>query len=231
MGSTTIYYIPEAINHRFAFDGIYAYEAIGSLKGLDGRRKIGRLFKRIGKGLKKIGRKVYKVAKKVIPIASTVASFIPGAGWAVKAGLSLAETAIDINENRKAKKNGRSIQIPQPQVKKESRGVVAPQPISNRLPVVQQPARFTNYVNQQANYKKNDIKALIDAIYRKNHVSPETILTLARAQQPDPDNLSQLIAAKSTNNVQASTIETETKAQLRASKHNIFSEVLENLFT
>jgi hypothetical protein len=219
VGSTTIYYIPEAINYRFAFDGIYAYEALSSLNGLNGKRKIGRFFKRIGKGLSKISKKVYKVAKKVIPVASAIATFIPGVGWAVKAGLSAAEMAINYADKKK------SVQ---------SREVETSQPVSNRLPV--EPVQFTSYakqplVNQQANYAKNDIKKLIDAIKSKHQVRPETIQTLVRTQQPSLEDYSRLIELKSQDNVNATTVEAETTSQLRAFKHNIFSEILEELFT
>jgi hypothetical protein len=115
--NTTVYYSPEAVGSLagYFFDGEYMYERVhglGSLGALDGwLKRIGRKIRRgVKKGLKAVGKvakKGLKLIKKAIPIVSTALTFIPGAGWVAKAGLSLAEAGISAYDKHRAKRRKR----------------------------------------------------------------------------------------------------------------------------
>jgi len=204
---TQLYYIPEAReNDRYVFDGIFLYEGLSSLNGLNGKRKrrFRRFFRKIGKGLKKAGKITVKVVKKAIPVASTVASFIPGAGWAVSAGLTAAEMAIkqiDKKKKRRRKKLRRSNQSTNSEA-------------------------IHNFVDKQlknnAIYKKN--AQLVRKTHKKIHISP--VLFDKQALQKAINDTLQLIDLKTTNRTSAESLRQKTKEQLKIQEQNIINDVL-----
>ncbi len=207
MVRTQLYYIPEAReNDRYVFDGIFLYEGLSSLNGLNGKRKrrFRRFFRKIGKGLKKAGKITVKVVKKAIPVASTVASFIPGAGWAVSAGLTAAEmtiTQIDKKKKRRRKKLRRSNQSTNSEA-------------------------IHNFVDKQlknnAIYKKN--AQLVRKTHKKIHISP--VLFDKQALQKAINDTLQLIDLKTTNRTSAESLRQKTKEQLKIQEQNIINDVL-----
>lgn len=200
------YFAPEAIGspYNYFFDGTWYYErayGLGSLGALDGwLKRIGRglkkAVKKVGNGVKKVAKKVGKVVKKVgkvavkvikkaLPIVNTALSFIPGVGWAVKAGLTLAEEglkAVDRAKKRKelraeAARLNKARTIP---VKKANpvMPVNNPGENENKKPktTIVQPVAKTQPVFTTMDYIK------IQRAVQKDRVTPDQVAALTRKQ-------------------------------------------------
>ena len=221
MGSTTIYYVPDAReSDNYVFDGVYAYEAVRSLKGLDGRRKkrhkkrrgrFVKFFRRVGKGLKKVGKGVFKVVKKVIPIASTVLTFVPGVGWAAKAALTAAEIGINAAERRKKRRK----------LKKQQAGKSRSDQLrlSNQSTYQKSKQIDTYQANKYiASYDKNTIKSNV-----RTQVSPVSINVrplieaVNRQQKRDIKTILRLFDSEKANRIKANTVRDLTREQMRVS--------------
>jgi len=120
--TNTLYYSGEVVGspNQIFFDGLDYYTRLSGLNGLDGwlkkiGRSIGKTFKQAGNQVKKIGRKSLKAVTKVtmkslpvihkaLPIVNTALTFVPGVGWAAKAGLTALEIGLDVYMANQKKK-------------------------------------------------------------------------------------------------------------------------------
>jgi hypothetical protein len=125
MDKAIAYFSPEAIGSPYQFftDGRLYYQrahGLGNLGKLDGwLRRIGKKIKKVakkaiksvGKNLKtvvKVVKKIqkigFKLIKKALPIINTALTFVPGAGWMVKAALTAAEMGVKAIDKAKKRK-------------------------------------------------------------------------------------------------------------------------------
>ncbi len=211
---THIYYIPEAQeNDRYVFDGVFLYEGLSSLTGLNGKGRFKKFFRKIGKGIKKIGKFTFKVVKKAIPVASAVATFIPGVGWAVKAGLTVADIAVKKIKKRRGNK-----------IKKLKK-----RPSKKLRPISNQSRRNRIKVYNHQIYKKKSFGKR--KTHKKIHVSPELLHEQAlQAANEYMNYLIQLVDLKTKDKVTASMLQNLTNEQLSKEKRNIFNDVSHLLF-